>query len=173
MANSYIPQIQLICLTVTVCGFFFLAWTRHGQRSIEKSRLKVARLKREENTGVPPSPSDYHYSITFDSVRIAITDLRSKKTKTIALEWAEVSQAIAFKRDFFSVDCLCLSFRRTDGTGIEVNEEMAGWNRLVGLLPEVLPGCEPHLKWFSAIVFPAFAANPTEIYSRTAAVENA
>jgi hypothetical protein len=81
------------------------------------------------------------------------------------MRWAEVHRATAFKRDLFTVDCICLLFARLDDTGLELGEEMAGWRSFVAALPLHLPGC--HDDWFSTVAFPAFAPNPTEIYCDT------
>ena len=79
---------------------------------------------------------------------------------------------MAFKRDFFTVDCICLFLARADGTGIELDEGMARWNSFVEALPQHLPGCKPWSEWFSVVAFPAFVPNETEIYARQA-IQNA
>lgn len=61
----------------------------------------------------------------------------------------------------------CLYLDGTDGIGVELDEEMAGWNRLLDALPVLLPGCKPLSEWLFAVAFPAFAPNPTEIYARS------
>jgi hypothetical protein len=55
----------------------------------------------------------------------------------------------------------------TGGTSLELNEEIARWNKLVESLPHHLPGSLPHHEWFCAAAFPAFATNEMEIYSRS------
>jgi hypothetical protein len=92
--------------------------------------------------------------------------LRSQQREAVAKSWASIRLVTAFKRDLFAVDCICLHFEGTDGIGVELNEEMAGWNRLIDALPLKLPGCKPFAEWFLVVAFPAFAPNPTEIYSR-------
>jgi hypothetical protein len=131
-----------------------------------QSRLKLDRLRREEEAGIPPSPRDYRHAIAFDSAGFTVTDLRSKDQERTGMCWDEVCQATAFKRDLFSTDCICLFLARTDGTGVELNEEMARWNTLVQALPQHLAGCKPWSEWFSAVAFPAFVPNATEIYRR-------
>jgi hypothetical protein len=174
MINSHLPEILLICLLAVLFGvpyIFYLRWyvPRRHRLGLEKARAKVERLRREEAAGVPPNPADYHYAIAFDSHGFTVTDLRRQKREAVPMSWSDVCRVTAFKRDLFAVDCICLHFGGDDGTGVELNEEMAGWNRLMGALPALLPGCKPHSEWFFAVAFPAFAANPTEIYSRAAA----
>jgi hypothetical protein len=136
---------------------------------LEKARVKVERLRREEAAGIPPNPADYHYAIAFDSQGFTVTNLRNHKQEAVARSWSNIRLVTAFKRDLFAVDCICLHLDGTDGIGVELDEEMAGWTRLIDALPMKLPGCKPRSEWFSAVAFPAFAPNPTEIYSRSPA----
>jgi len=54
---------------------------------------------------------------------------------------------------------------------IEVNEEMEGWTEFTAALPARLPGCKAWEDWFFKVMSPAFATNPTEIYSRKAEIK--
>ena len=162
MSNSQIISVIAVCLAVVAGGVLFFAYQRWYLP--RRSRQTVERLRREEDAGVPPSPSDYHFAISFDSESLTVTDLRSRTHDSNSMRWAEVHRATAFKRDFFTVDWICLFFARPDDTGIELDEEMAGWRRLATALPMHLPGCRASDEWFSAVAFPAFAPNPTEIY---------
>jgi hypothetical protein len=85
----------------------------------------------------------------------------------VALEWDEVTSVVAFKRDVFTVDLICLAFNTADRV-CEINEEMIGYKALVKHLPTFLPGCLQHDDWFQRVAFPAFVPNATEIYSRPA-----
>jgi hypothetical protein len=109
--------------------------------------------------------------ITFDSTGFAITPCKAFRTKSILMLWPEVDSAIAFKRDEFVVDCICLLFAREDGTGVEADEEMEGWREFTEVLPTYLLGCRPWEEWFMKVVSPAFAPNPTEIFSRKVEAE--
>ncbi|MFO0985592.1 MAG: hypothetical protein U1E76_28300 [Planctomycetota bacterium] len=129
-------------------------------------RLKVERLLREEAAGIPPSPRDYRFAIAMDSAGLTVTDLRRKNTEPLGMRWIEIHRVIAFKRDLFAVDRLCLLLADADGLGIEVHEDMARWRALVTALPQHLVGCKPWSEWFAAVAFPAFATNQTEIYKR-------
>jgi hypothetical protein len=82
------------------------------------------------------------------------------------LKWSEVVSALAFKRDCFAIDLLCVSLGGPSGA-IEINEEMTGWSELVeSTLPKKLPGCKPFHEWFQGVAFPAFKTNPVGIFSR-------
>jgi hypothetical protein len=171
MTGSHLPEILLVCLLAVLVGvpyILYIRWyvPRRNRLGLEKARAKVERLRREEAAGVPPTAADYHYVIAFDFQGFTVTNLRSQKQEALARSWSDVSRATAFKRDLFAVDCICLHLGGADGTGVEVNEEMAGWSRLMDALPMHLPGCKPHPEWYAAVAFPAFARNPTEIYLR-------
>jgi hypothetical protein len=151
------------------CAILFcLRWyvPRRDRQAMEKAQAKVERLLREAAAGVPPNPSDYRHAITFDSLGFTVMDLRSQKQEAATRAWSGACLVTAFKRDLFAVDCICLQLAGADGTGVELNEEMAGWNRLLDALPTQLPGCKPRSEWYSAVALPAFAANQTQIYSR-------
>jgi hypothetical protein len=169
--NTHIQEIVLVSSTILLAGGVFVVgrrWGRWRDRVLmEKVRSRIDRLRREEAAGVPPSPADYRYAITSDSTGLTVRDLRRKGGEVVAVSWPEVIRATVFKRDLFSVDCLCLCFGRVDGTALEIDEEMAGWNSLMEALPQYLPGCKPFSEWFLPVAFPAFAANPTEIFLRS------
>jgi hypothetical protein len=81
-------------------------------------------------------------------------------------EWPEVSRVVAYKRDALTHDVVALAFLLKGRTGIDVHEDMEGWEGLLNKLPEYLPGCQAFEQWFLAVAFPAFAMNPTDIYRR-------
>lgn len=82
------------------------------------------------------------------------------------LTWDETISIKAFKRDIYAVDRICLVIGLRDGSGIEVDEEMSGWDSLVQKLPEYLPGCKSFGEWFEVVAFPAFQLNMTPIFDR-------
>lgn len=171
MIISHVPEIILITILTIFVGapyIFYLRWyvPRKHQQGMEEARARVERLRREEADGVSPSATDYHYAIFFDSNGFTITDLRSQKHETVAMSWSDVCQATAFKRDLFTIDCVCLHLSSADGAGVEVDEDMAGWKRLMNGLPMHLPGSKPYSEWFPAVAYPAFVPNTTEIYLR-------
>jgi hypothetical protein len=132
-----------------------------------RSWRDVERLRREGEAGVPPSPRDYHYAISFDSTGFTVVDLRGERQESVSMRWAEVRRATAFKRDLFAIDCICLFLARAGDTGIEVDEEMARWRSFVEALPHHLTGCKPSSEWYGTVAFPAFVQNEIHIYERT------
>jgi hypothetical protein len=109
--------------------------------------------------------------ITFDTAAFAVTRRKGRSLQSQSMAWSEVYSAIAFKRDLFIVDCVCLLLAGENGTGVEVDEEMEGWSEFTGALPGHLPGCEAWEEWFLKVTSAAFAANATEIYSRKAEIK--
>jgi hypothetical protein len=122
-------------------------------------------------SGKTTKPQDYHFGISFDSAGFVVTALKKTSGKPISMTWSEIVRIVAFKRDLFSTDCVCLMMLRHDNMGVEVDEEMKGWSEFTQTLPIYLPGCKPWSGWFMEITTPAFAPNETEIFSRHAKQE--
>jgi hypothetical protein len=82
------------------------------------------------------------------------------------IAWDSVQRVVAFKRDLFARDLICLLFE-TDSEGvIELDETMGGWQTLVAVLPARLTGALAADDWLPRVMFPAFQGNPMEIYRR-------
>ncbi len=107
------------------------------------------------------------FAITFDSAGFMLADHRLHPVPDLRLSWQEISRVVAYKRDLFAYDRLCLFVARADGSGVELSEEMDGWKAFCEALPEVLPGCKASADWFMPVTFPAFATNKTELYVRS------
>jgi hypothetical protein len=81
------------------------------------------------------------------------------------LRWDEVEEVYAFKRDLLTTDLICLAFKKSGADLIfEINEEMAGYQDMMELLPHRLPGFSR--EWFAAVAYPAFAANHQVIWKK-------
>lgn len=96
-----------------------------------------------------------------DTATVFQHDGSARKT---SLDWTEVNGVVAYKRDLIIVDLICIGFTTASGT-LEVDEEMEGWNALVDALPACLPGTRNRADWWDEVVNPAFAANPTVLFS--------
>ena len=72
------------------------------------------------------------------------------------LEWAKVVRVIAFKRDLFAYDLICLQISSEDEVVVEFDEEDPNWEGLVRPLPTHLPGATAWGDWFREVAFPAF-----------------
>ena len=103
--------------------------------------------------------------IDWNDSGLAVTTFRSNgSAETTHLNWNEINGAVAYKRDIFSMDLLCVGFSTPDGS-IEINEEMDGWSALTETLPAYLPGTPKPKEWMDKVIHPAFAANPTILFS--------
>jgi hypothetical protein len=111
-------------------------------------------------------PRRRQQAISFDQLGFVVTSIYKRKREDVAMRWDEVLRASVFKRDLAAVDCICLLLSGHDGTGLELNEEMTGWDRFVEALPQYLMGCKPEVQWFGEVAFPPFATNLADIYVR-------
>ncbi len=118
-------------------------------------------LKRVRSSG----QTSLLHSITYNDRIVCIERHKHGKTMRAEMAWKDVTTAIAFKRDCYAVDLICIAFVGADGS-LEVNEEMNGWKGLVEALPGYLPGCLAEEVWFRQVAFPAFATNPVHIFRR-------
>lgn len=81
------------------------------------------------------------------------------------IEWPQVREVVAFKRDRFIVDDVCLSFLVGE-RWIEVHEDMPGWQQLVDGLDRRIMGVTPSREWRPRVVHPPFARNEEVIFRR-------
>jgi len=81
------------------------------------------------------------------------------------LKWNQVKGIIAYKRNCYTVDLICMGFATPDGT-VELSEEMDGWNALSDAVPRLLPGTASKAEWWHKVAKPPLAANPTTLFSR-------
>ena len=133
---------------------------RMTRRWIDKTLAKI----RAGDYVPPPKQSDFVLSLDAAGITVARKPLPSPPVHSIA--WSEIVRVVAFKRDWLTVDCICLAIATTDGTTTEVNEEMEGWEALTDALPKHLPGSKLWSECFSQVAFPAFAINETVIFER-------
>jgi hypothetical protein len=79
------------------------------------------------------------------------------------LQWDDITEIIAFKRDLLTTDIVCLMLR-TSGMTFEINEEMTEFSQLAKELEKVFPTFDK--SWWEKVVTPAFATNETIVYRR-------
>lgn len=83
--------------------------------------------------------------------------------------WDELVEIVAFKRDMFTVDDICLGFRVKGKSDFFVcDEEMAGWQELQETLAHRF-GLN-HCQWVARIMFPPFVENWTVLWARSGAI---
>lgn len=79
------------------------------------------------------------------------------------ISWSDVKEIIAFKRDLFAYDLICLGFRtKDDDTFWEVDEQCIGYNELLAELEKQFPSIRTD--WFAQVAHPAFALNRTTLW---------
>ncbi len=82
-----------------------------------------------------------------------------------SLKWNEVKTVLAYKRDLYATDLICLGFTSPAGT-IEVDEEMQGWSQLVERLPSLLPGTPRMSDLWERVAKPPFRTCVTTLFER-------
>lgn len=111
----------------------------------------------------PRSCEDAKYGIIVaDSNTLSITRPKGDSTE---LRWSEIDEVHAYKVDLFSVDLICLAFKKLGRAEYcEINEQMSGYHDLINSLGEYLPKFD--LTWFPEVAFPAFKTNHKVIWRR-------
>jgi hypothetical protein len=101
-------------------------------------------------------------SVRADREGVRVHDQRGPTRGTLA--WADLAEIIAFKRDRWSVDDICLGFRtRNTERWLVADEEMQGWDALQEALRDRFGLDYPG--WYAAVVQPPFAPNRTVLWS--------
>jgi hypothetical protein len=104
--------------------------------------------------------------IRVDSTALTVTDhFLNGITRVHQATWNQINGVVAYKRDCFAVDLLCIGFATPHGR-FEANEGMEGWAELIELLPTYVPGTPKPEEWRGKVVQPPFAENATTLYSR-------
>ena len=101
---------------------------------------------------------------TDESIALLIRRADGTDSSVAELPWCDIVSAVAFKRDRWSVDLICIQFTDCEGVVVEVDEEMHGWDGLLQRLPAYLPGCVDKADILAAVMLPAFRANETVIF---------
>jgi hypothetical protein len=79
------------------------------------------------------------------------------------VQWRDVSQVLAYKRNLVFLDLMCLVMITSRGT-VEIDEQMDGWLDLITALPALIPGTPAPETWFNKVALPPFLANFTSLY---------
>lgn len=104
--------------------------------------------------------------IQFDKTAMTVTACHNDgSVSKTELRWSEVNGVVAYKRDCFAMDLVCMGFTTSDGA-IEVNEQMEGWENLIDAVPSLLPGTTSTEEWWEKVTQPPFAPNPTILFSK-------
>lgn len=82
-------------------------------------------------------PKQHRPEIRFDDAGFFV-DTGQASHSYASLQWREVTTALAYKRDIYAMDLICLQFCTAEAT-IEIHEQMPGWSQLIEQLPSRLP----------------------------------
>ena len=113
----------------------------------------------------PPPRGSAAYWIVIDEERMRLLRCDRPEDAVWEVQWARIVEAVAFKRDLYAVDQICMRFDTAEFTH-EVNEEMGGWSEMLAALPELLPSAAPQPEWWAGVAFPAFETNATTVFIR-------
>ena len=154
-----VVAVLAICGLMWACDHWIQPWMM--RRWIAKTLAK----SRGRDYVPPPKQSDFGLSI--DATGITVSRRRPTLEPSRCIAWSDIIRVVAFKRDWLTVDCICLAIAMKDGTTTEVNEEMEGWEALTDALSKHLPGSKAWTECFSQVAFPAFATNETVIFEKS------
>jgi hypothetical protein len=79
--------------------------------------------------------------------------------------WGATNCINAFKVDLFTIDMICFEFYQGDGSRIEINEQMGGFDLVVEVLPGRFKGFDRD--WLGKVAKSAFATNFTELWKKS------
>jgi len=106
---------------------------------------------------------DLSLSVTSDEVR-----LLKDGTEVWRFRWDSVTRIIAYKRDLFTIDLICLDFFvESQQLTYPTHEEMKGFLELYDQMHRIIPSIGE--SWWSEVAFPAFATNEKVLYEKPAA----
>lgn len=72
---------------------------------------------------------------------------------SVSIEWADVREILAFKRDFITSDEVCLAFRNCDGW-VEISESDDGFAQILAELKRNFPSVPDG--WYTEVMLPPF-----------------
>lgn len=85
--------------------------------------------------------------------------------ETTRVQWSDVKEVFAFKRDLSSFDLICIGFRvSNDGAFWEIDEKMNGYKDVEAALAKAFPGLRPD--WWRAVAIPAFKPNLVTLWGQ-------
>ncbi len=116
-------------------------------------------MKRNFRALTPP----INISLTKTAIQLAMESHQGKQF----IPWESVRRVVAFKRDVYAHDLLCLALELEPQGVVELDESMNGWQELLDSLPEYLPGALSADQWLPRVAFPAFKESPFDVYQRS------
>ncbi len=87
------------------------------------------------------------------------------ETGSVSFPWKSVLAVDAFKRDFLTIDCICLGFETPEGW-IEVHEGTNGWVEFLDAVESSLAGFPPREEWWPKVAFPPFETRHSRLWTK-------
>jgi len=81
-----------------------------------------------------------------------------------ALGWSELNTIIAYKKDLYTYDVICLDVFSKDGQSFSINEDTSGWYQFIERLNKTFTSINK--AWQPEITIPAFKTKLTLLYDR-------
>jgi len=103
-----------------------------------------------------------------------ITQISEKRGQSyrVQLEWEQITDVFAFKRDCYTVDQIRIVVGNSDlKEWVEVTEDDEGYGALIVQLPLYLAGCPTPDSWFQRVALPPFETQWTHIFQKAAATD--
>ena len=143
------------------CFILFLALCIFIQRVLNglQKRGEVKNIKNHEIHSI----EDPKYGTVYeDTIHLKIA---GPKGNTAAVKWDDIEEVHAFKRDLFTFDLICLSFKKAGREEYyEISEDMVGYHDLLEILPRRLRSF--NMEWFLSVASPAFETNHRIIWKK-------
>jgi len=157
-----VATIASVIVLVGLAMAIFKKWESTPQRRLAKI---LKRYEIDSTIETSPEGMDPTHEITVGKAGFEVRGLNDRNDRPIPCDWKSVKSVTAYKRDMFSTDLVCMAFELSDGTYIEVDEQMRGWLELCNALPVYLPSAPPWGKWFMNITVPAFESCMTTLFT--------
>jgi hypothetical protein len=103
--------------------------------------------------------------VTLQETGFELHSTDQREHSPTCLKWQEITTVLAYKRDCFAVDLICLAIA-TPSTVLEINEQDAGWDEFIRAVENNLPGSAPLATWWPAVAQPPLATNQTTVYRK-------
>lgn len=84
----------------------------------------------------------------------------------VLIFWESIKEIIAYKRDLFTIDLVCLRVYHSNDQYFEINEELIDFDALLDQLPERLRGFPERKMYWGKLIQPAFAENEMQLWHR-------
>lgn len=104
------------------------------------------------------------FRINLTSTGFEISTAGAHEARHIPVSWSEITKIDAYQRDKFGENTM-LVFTLKDGSTVELNQDLPGWNEIVDQLPRSLAGCQSRGDWWRGAVTPS--AKKNEVHWRT------